>query len=52
MKYTGSCHCGIHPFAEAVDKNGNPTVAINIRCLENIDLEAVPVQHYDGKALP
>jgi len=42
--------CGIHPFAEATDPQGQPTMAVNIRCLEGIDLEAVPVQHYDGRS--
>lgn len=41
--------CGIHPFGEASDKEGNPTFAINIRCLENIDPLAVPSQVYNGK---
>ena len=42
--------CGIHPFAEATDPKGQPTAAVNIRCLEGIDLDAVPVQHYDGRS--
>lgn len=41
--------CGVQPFGEAVDKNGTPTFAINIRCLENIDPLAVPTQMYNGK---
>ena len=41
--------CGIHPFGEAVDKEGKPTYAINIRCLENIDPLAIPSQVYNGK---
>jgi hypothetical protein len=44
-------NCGIHPFAEAKDKNGNPMAAVNIRCLEDIDLEKIPVKHFDGRAL-
>ena len=43
--------CGIHPFAEAVDPKGNPTAAINIRCLEGIDLKSTPLQQFDGKSL-
>jgi hypothetical protein len=43
--------CGIHPYAEATDPKGNPTAAINIRCLEGIDLEEIPVKHFDGRAL-
>jgi hypothetical protein len=43
--------CGIHPYAEGTDKNGNRTVAINLRCLEDFDLASVPVRNFDGKAL-
>lgn len=42
--------CGIHPFGEGVDQNGNPIAAINIRCLQNIDLESVPVHNFDGRS--
>jgi hypothetical protein len=43
--------CGIHPFGEGSDPMGNRMAAINVRCLEGIDLEAVPVKHFDGRAL-
>jgi hypothetical protein len=44
--------CGIHPYAEAIHpKTGKPTAAINIRCIEGLDLEKVPVVHFDGRAL-
>jgi hypothetical protein len=43
--------CGIHPYAVATDPKGNRMAAINIRCLENIDLGLVPVNPYDGRAL-
>jgi hypothetical protein len=43
--------CGIHVYGEAKDPKGNPTAAINIRCLENVDFAAIPVQHFDGRAL-
>jgi len=42
--------CGIHPYAEGKDPKGNSTAAINIRCLENIDLASIPVTHFDGKS--
>lgn len=43
--------CGIHPYAEAVNpKTGVPTAAINIRCIEGIDLEKIPVVHVDGRS--
>jgi hypothetical protein len=41
--------CGIHPYAEGVDPKGNPMAAINLRCIEGIDLAAIPVQHFDGR---
>ena len=43
--------CGIHPFGEGVDPKGNRMAAINIRCLNGIDLEAVPVQQFDGRSI-
>ena len=43
--------CGIHPYAEAVDPKGIPTAAINIRCLEGVDLASVPLKNFDGRAM-
>ena len=43
--------CGIHPYGEAVDPNGKAMAAVNIRCIENIDLASIPVQHFDGRSI-
>lgn len=43
--------CGIHPYGEAVDPQGQRMAAINIRCIEGIDPERVPVKHFDGRSL-
>jgi hypothetical protein len=43
--------CGIHPFGEGSDPKGNRMAAINIRCLEGVDLENIPLQHFDGRSL-
>ena len=43
--------CGIHPFGEGTDPKGVRTAAVNIRCLEGIELEKIPTTHYDGRAL-
>jgi len=43
--------CGIHPFGEGADAKGNKMAAINIRCLENVELSSVPVKHFDGRSL-
>lgn len=42
--------CGIHPYGEGVDPKGNHIAAINIRCLEKLDLASVPVQNFDGRS--
>ena len=41
--------CGIHPYAEGVDAKGNPMAAINLRCIDGIDLAALPVQEFNGR---
>ncbi len=43
--------CGMHPYAEGTDPKGNHMAAINIRCLENIELASIPVTEYDGRSL-
>lgn len=44
--------CGIHPYGEGVDPQGNRMAAVNVRCLEDIDLDALQVKRYDGRAKP
>ncbi len=40
--------CGVRSFARGTDREGKPTAAINVRCLDGVDLEQVKVHHYDG----
>ena len=42
--------CGIHPYADGTDSRGNRVAAVNVRCLEDIDLASIPVTHFDGRA--
>ena len=42
--------CGIHPYAESGFK-GKPMAAINLRCLEDVDLSGIPVKEFNGRAL-
>lgn len=51
IKHRFCAKCGIHPFGEAVDPKGNRVAAINLRCIEGIDLESVPVHEFDGRSL-
>jgi hypothetical protein len=43
--------CGIHPLAEAKDRSGRPMAAINVRCLEGVDLESLKVKPFDGASM-
>ena len=43
--------CGIKPYAWGLDEKGQRTIAVNLRCLEDFDLEKLPVTHFDGAAL-
>jgi hypothetical protein len=52
IKHRFCANCGIHPYGEAVHpKTGVPTAAVNIRCLEGVDLDHVKVVHFDGASL-
>lgn len=50
IKHHFCATCGIHPYGEGVSPNGEAMAAINLRCVEDIELDAIPVQHYDGRA--
>jgi hypothetical protein len=51
IKHRFCATCGIHPYGEGVDPKGNAMAAINVRCLEGVDLESLAVQQFDGRAL-
>ena len=41
--------CGVAPFGEGTDpKTGEATVAINVRCLPDVDLGSLQVVSFDG----
>lgn len=43
-------NCGTQPFAYGAMPDGSPVRAVNVRCLEGIDLDSLEVQHVDGKS--
>jgi hypothetical protein len=43
--------CGIHPYGEGTDPKGQRMTAINLRCVDGVDLKSVPRQEFDGAAL-
>lgn len=42
--------CGVQSFSRGVGQDGSPTVAINVRCLDGVDLETLDPQKFDGKS--
>jgi len=42
--------CGIHPYGEGTGPDGKRMAAINLRCLPDLNLAAIPVQQFNGRA--
>ncbi|GGP22968.1 GFA family protein [Silvimonas iriomotensis] len=51
IKHRFCPQCGIQVYAESTDKQGNPIAAVNVRCIEGIDLAAIPVKEFDGRSM-
>ena len=43
--------CGCAPFGEGADRKGTPTAAVNVRCLDGLDLSSLKVVPFDGRRL-
>jgi hypothetical protein len=43
--------CGVQPFARGKGPGGADMVMINVRCVDGIDAETLPVQKFDGRSL-
>jgi hypothetical protein len=43
--------CGIRSFGRGVAPDGSKMVAINVRCLDGVDLDALKIQRFDGASL-
>jgi hypothetical protein len=43
--------CGIGCFGRGTMPDGTKMVALNVRCLDEIDPEALEITHYDGKSI-
>lgn len=43
--------CGCGPFGFGSDGKGNEIAAINVRCLEAIDIGALGIKQFDGRSL-
>jgi hypothetical protein len=43
--------CGIRSFAHGEAPGGGEMVAVNVRCLDDVDVGALTLHHFDGKSL-
>ncbi len=41
--------CGVASFGKGKDEAGNEMVAINVRCLDDIDSNSLTINEYNGK---
>lgn len=43
--------CGCAPYGEGKDPQGNAAAAVNVRCLDDVDLAALERVQFDGRSL-
>ena len=41
--------CGVQPFAKAAGPDGKETVAVNLRCIPDLDQSTLSISEFDGK---
>ena len=51
IKHQVCASCGTQPFAFASGPDGKPTAAINVRCLDGVDLASLKRNPFDGRSL-
>jgi hypothetical protein len=43
--------CGVQSFGRGATPDGRQMVAINVRCLDGVDIPSLSVDHFDGKSM-
>ena len=43
--------CGVRPFSRGATPNGGEMIAINVRCLADVDPTQLEIKPFDGKSL-
>ncbi len=43
-------HCGVGSFSTAKGKDGYEGIGINVRCLDDVDVDALELTPYDGRS--
>jgi len=41
--------CGVQSFGRGTDKEGNATIALNVRCLNDFDIDTLTINKVNGK---
>jgi hypothetical protein len=49
IKHRFCTTCGIQPFAEGKRPDGAAMAAINVRCLDDLDIDSLKINKVDGK---
>lgn len=44
-------NCGILSFGKGLSPEGEKVVAINLRCIDGVDLQNLTIHEYDGKSI-
>ncbi|MCC7250590.1 GFA family protein [Hyphomicrobium sp.] len=42
--------CGVTSFARGATPDGAPMIALNVRCIDEIDPDAITINRFDGKS--
>lgn len=42
--------CGVQPFAAGTAPDGTPSIAVNVRCIDGVDIDAYPIKRCNGAA--
>jgi hypothetical protein len=50
IHHTFCKNCGVTPFLTGKDPSGNVMKAINVRCLEGLDLKSLEIAQVDGRS--
>ncbi len=44
--------CGVRSFARGAGPDGREMAAVNVRCLDGVDLASVSTRSFDGRSIP
>lgn len=51
INHTFCSTCGVTPFGSGKAPDGSAVFAVNVRCLDDIDLDKIVINNFDGKSI-